>query len=327
MLKKVAIVFFLTYITNFSTTFAIIDEKEVLEKRVALYKKTSTVTNVPWEYIAAIDQYERTARRLRQDIPKKVTGITGVYVPDNLWYGLYKGDKKVATPALINNFGGIGMDGNGDGIADSDNDEDALYTVTKLISSYGLSKDQLKIGIWEWYFRSRTVDIIMANVKLLENVHYTKLQEHAFPVAIRSNHSVKNSYGARRSFGGLRMHEGIDIFAGYGVPVKATSYGVIVLKGWNRLGGWRIGIQDFNNNYHYFAHLGSFSKDIKQGDIVKPGQVIGYVGSSGYGPPGTSGKFPPHLHYGIYKDLGRGEWSFNPTPHIYQWKREELRRK
>jgi murein DD-endopeptidase MepM/ murein hydrolase activator NlpD len=47
------------------------------------------------------------------------------------------------------------------------------------------------------------------------------------------------------------------------------------------------------------------------------------VGSSGYGPPGTSGKFPPHLHYGMYKDNGVTEWSFDPYPHLAKWKRME----
>jgi peptidoglycan LD-endopeptidase LytH len=47
------------------------------------------------------------------------------------------------------------------------------------------------------------------------------------------------------------------------------------------------------------------------------------VGSSGYGPPGTSGKFPPHLHYGMYKDNGFTEWSFDPYPHLKMWERQE----
>ena len=76
------------------------------------------------------------------------------------------------------------------------------------------------------------------------------------------------------------------------------------MKGWNRYGGWRVGIRDINNNYHYFAHLNGFAKDLHTGQVVEPGQLIGSVGSSGYGPPGTAGKFPPHLHYGMYRDNG-----------------------
>lgn len=65
----------------------------------------------------------------------------------------------------------------------------------------------------------------------------------------------------------------------------------------------------------------------KPGQIVEPGQLIGSVGSSGYGPPGTAGKFPPHLHYGLYKDNGRTEWSFDPYPHLKAWERAERKRK
>ncbi len=55
-------------------------------------------------------------------------------------------------------------------------------------------------------------------------------------------------------------------------------------QGLNRYGGWRIGIRDINNNYHYYAHMSGYQKNIKIGDIVTPGQTIGWVGSSGYAP-------------------------------------------
>lgn len=93
--------------------------------------------------------------------------------------------------------------------------------------------------------------------------------------------------------------------------------------GWNEYGGWRIGIRDHHNTYHYFAHLAYFNEGLKEGDIVEPGTVIGYVGNSGYGKKGTSGKFPPHLHYGMYKYNGRTEWAFDPYPSLRVWERSE----
>src|SRR5690625_7712846 len=85
---------------------------------------------------------------------------------------------------------------------------------------------------------------------------------------------------------------------------------------WNLYGGWRIGIRDIHNIYHYYGHLNGYEEDLKVGHIVQPGDELGSVGSSGYGPPGTSGKFPHHLHYGMSKDNGYSEWSFDPYPYI-----------
>ena len=123
------------------------------------------------------------------------------------------------------------------------------------------------------------------------------------------------------------MHEGTDLFAHHGTPVKSVCYGVIEVKGWNRFGGWRIGIRDLNNVYHYYAHLGGFNKKLNIGDVVKPGDVVGWVGSSGYGKPGTAGKFPPHLHYGMYKYNGKTEWAFDPFPHLRKWEQQEWKKK
>ena len=149
----------------------------------------------------------------------------------------------------------------------------------------------------------------------------------SFPIPVQYNYSYHNTWGDARGWGGRRIHEGTDIFADYGTPVRATRFGVIEVMGWNMYGGWRVGIRDLENVYHYYAHLSSFNKKFKIGDIVEPGNVIGYVGSSGYGKPGTSGKFPPHLHYGMYRDNGKTEWSFDPYPYLKRWEREEYQKK
>lgn len=295
---------------------------DVYSQRMELYKKIETVTNIPWYYLAGIDQYERNVRQARKDIPK-AEGITGIYFKPEEWAGIMNPDSKDENPMSIQFFNGRGIDGNGDGKASLTNDEDVLYSFARFLLSYGTDHDNLKIGLWNYYKRDKTVGIIVGKAKIYKHFGRLDLDEHAFPLPIRSLYSYKNTWGAARGWGGRRIHEGTDIFAGYGVPVRATAYGIIEMKGWNRFGGWRIGIRDINNNYHYFAHLSGFSKDLKLGQIVEPGMLIGGVGSSGYGPPGTSGKFPPHLHYGIYKDNGYTEWSFDPYPHLRIWERQE----
>lgn len=292
------------------------------QERMMLYQKVETITQIPWYYLAAIDQYERSIRQARRDLPKPDSTIA-IYYPPEVWAGLANPNPAEENPAIIQFFNGKGVDGDGDGKASLKSDEDVLYSFAHYLLSYGVDHDNIKIGLWDYYKRDKTVGIIIGKAKMYRHFGRLDLDKQVFPVPLYSNHSYRSTWGDARGWGGRRMHEGTDIFAGYGVPVRATSYGIIEIKGWNKFGGWRIGIRDINNTYHYYAHLSGFAKDLKVGQIVEPGQVIGGVGSSGYGPPGTSGKFPPHLHYGMYKDNGITEWSFDPFPHLAKWKRME----
>jgi murein DD-endopeptidase MepM/ murein hydrolase activator NlpD len=315
-----------TILLFFTSTVAVRDahakELDPYQERMMLYKKVETVTQIPWYYLAAIDQYERSIRLVRRDLPKPESTIAIYFRPEQ-WAGLTNPNPSEENPAVLQFFNGMGVDGDGDGKARLKSDEDVLYAIAHYLLSYGVDPENLKIGLWNYYHRAKTVEIIMGKAKVYRHFGRLELDKQVFPVPIRSNHSYRSTWGDARGWGGRRIHEGTDIFADYGVPVRATNYGIIEMKGWNKFGGWRIGIRDINNTYHYFAHLSGFAKDLKVGQIVEPGMVIGGVGSSGYGPPGTSGKFPPHLHYGMYKDNGITEWSFDPYPHLAKWKRLE----
>jgi len=265
--------------------------------------------------LAAIDQYERNTQK---DSDNKVVSVA---VPDELWFGAGN-IVKLKNNEAISFFQGKGLDGNGDGKADPKSPEDVLFTVANLLLEEGHTEEDFKIALWKYYRRDLSVQTISNTARVFKKFQRLDLNDRAFPVSTKYNYSYRSTWGDARGFGGRRIHEGTDIFAGYGVPVISSTYGVVELKGWNRFGGWRIGIRDVHNIYHYYAHLQSFS-DIKIGQIVKPGDVIGTVGSTGYGPPGTSGKFPPHLHYGMYKDNGTREWSFDPYPFLRKWERME----
>jgi murein DD-endopeptidase MepM/ murein hydrolase activator NlpD len=291
--------------------------------RMGLYLKISAVTQVPWELLAAIDQFERNCRQARRDLsdPK---GLIGIGVNPNIWVGPLNPNKADTDPFSIMLFEGLGRDGNGDGKADPNDPDDVLYSMASYIASYGTNESSEKEALWEYYHRDQSVSVILELNQLYDHFQTLDLNAHGFPVPLRSNYDYLSTWGASRGWGGRRIHEGTDIFANYGTPVRATSYGIVELKGWNKFGGWRIGIRDANNLYHYFGHLSGFEKGIHVGSIVKPGDVIGYVGSTGYGPPGTSGKFPPHLHYGIYKYNGKTEYSFDPYPSLRRWERQAI---
>ncbi|MCC3377062.1 M23 family metallopeptidase [Cohnella sp. REN36] len=294
--------------------------------RRELYDRIGLATGLAWYDLAAIDQYERTMSRAHpRTRPLREGAVSGVYIPPERWAGPLNPDENDKQPLSIRVFQGIGQDGSGDGRADRTNDADLLYAVARRVMVQGSTRDDFAIGVWEYYHNTRAVQRIQQFSKLYRTFGKLDLVQHVFPLPQGTVYAYRSTWGNRRGWGGARIHEGTDIFAGYGVPVRSTSYGVVEIKGWNRYGGWRIGIRDLDNLYHYYAHLSGFEKSLKPGDVVRPGQLIGWVGSSGYGKPGTQGKFPPHLHYGVYRDRGLVEWAFDPYPLLRNWERAEQR--
>jgi len=299
-------------------------ETEINKQRFQLYQKIGALTGLEWPLLGAIDQYELTLDRAHPKTrPIRKNAVSGVYITPKQWSGDLNPDDNDTAPASIRFFRGVGRDGSGDGRADRNQDEDLLYSVAAEVLRHGSTKDDLAIGLWEYYHNTRAVQRIMQFAKIYETFGRLNLSGNAFPLPLHSVYSFRSTWGYSRSWGGARIHEGTDIFANHGVPVRSTCYGIVEIKGWNKYGGWRVGLRDLNNLYHYYAHLSGFEKTLKTGDVVRPGQVIGWVGSSGYGKPGTQGKFPPHLHYGIYRDRGLVEWAFDPYPMLRSWEREE----
>lgn len=316
MLKRTILFLLLLFPFFISQAIASETNENMMNDKMALYKKTEALTLIPWYYLAAINQYER-------NIQKEATqdGLIDITIPNELWYGLGNPDQ-LQDSFYIQMSGGIGRDGNGDKLADPHHDEDILYSLANWIAGYGVTKEDIHIALWNYYQRSLTVQSIEQIAKIYQHYHTISLEKSDFPIPLQYNFSYRSTWGDARGFGGRRIHEGTDIFANYGTPVKASRYGVVEIMGWNRFGGWRIGIRDIYNTYHYYAHLNGFKEELKVGDIVEPGTVIGFVGASGYGPPGTSGKFPPHLHYGMYKDNGYSEWAFDPYSYLKRWEQQ-----
>ena len=114
-----------------------------------------------------------------------------------------------------------------------------------------------------------------------------------------------NSWNYERTYKGNRTHEGTDVMGDINkdgiYPVVSVSDGYVSNIGWLELGGWRIGITSPSGIYYYYAHLDSYAKEYKEGDVIRAGDIIGYMGSTGYSKvEGTKNKFPVHLHFGIY---------------------------
>ena len=102
-----------------------------------------------------------------------------------------------------------------------------------------------------------------------------------------------------------RPHYGVDYAAPTGTPVKATASGIVKIKSRSKGNGNYIALRHPNGYETFYLHLNGFNRAIRQGSHVEQGQIIGYVGSTGY----STG---PHLDYRIRKN---GKW-LNPLKFV-----------
>ena len=142
-----------------------------------------------------------------------------------------------------------------------------------------------------------------------------------FPIARTGWYSVINFandwHAPRMRFEGGRwvqigVHEGNDIFAEPGTPIRAILGGRVEQLGWTFYSGWRVGVRGDDGRYWFYAHMRRFADGIGIGARVEPGSQLGEVGNTGYGEdPGHADEFTYHLHLGIQETDGR--W-VNPFP-------------
>lgn len=163
----------------------------------------------------------------------------------------------------------------------------------------------------------------------MELVDQIFMEVQCFPVVKESSENIypvkySDTWGASRTYGGERSHEGCDLMAISNergkYKVCSMTDGIVKNIGWLEQGGWRIGIESESGVYYYYAHLDSYEKAFEKGERVVAGQILGRMGDSGYGKePDTKGNFDVHLHVGIYvKDLEGKERAINPYWYLKQ---------
>ncbi len=118
-------------------------------------------------------------------------------------------------------------------------------------------------------------------------VWVTKYGLKAFsPIAGGFPYNDYDDFGVSRDYGFRRQHLGHDMMGQVGTPVIAVESGYVEAMGWNQYGGWRIGIRSFyKNRYFYYAHLRKnypYQSGLEVGSTVQAGDVIGYLGRTGY---------------------------------------------
>lgn len=124
------------------------------------------------------------------------------------------------------------------------------------------------------------------------------------PIASGYGYSHCDDFGVSRSFGFKRKHLGHDMMGTLGTPIVAVEGGVVEAMGWNRYGGWRIGIRSFDGKrYYYYAHLQKdrpYPENLSAGDMVDAGDLIGFMGRTGYSDKENVNNIETvHLHFGM----------------------------
>ncbi len=124
------------------------------------------------------------------------------------------------------------------------------------------------------------------------------------PIAAGYHYAHCSDFGVSRSFGFQRKHLGNDLMGSLGTPIVAVEGGVVEALGWNRYGGWRVGIRSFDNKrYYYYAHLRKdtpFAPGLEVGQTVQAGDLIGFMGRTGYSDTENVNNIESvHLHFGL----------------------------
>lgn len=121
--------------------------------------------------------------------------------------------------------------------------------------------------------------------------------------------SLTSTWNAPRSGG--RRHEGADLFAKRGTPVRSAVNGQVWRIGHDSLGGQVVWVLGEGRTLYYYAHLDAFAEGLAVGDHVSRGATLGFVGNTG-----NARTTPPHLHFGMYRVGWRGVRAVDPVPRL-----------
>ena len=134
------------------------------------------------------------------------------------------------------------------------------------------------------------------------DVAVLRARSPAIPVAGIAKEKLVDSFDDSR--GQTRRHNAIDIMAARNTPVVATTDGRILKLHNSKAGGLTVYATDVTSRYIFlYGHLDSYRPGLAEGAIVKRGDVIGFVGTTGNAQPAG-----PHLHFAITRSDNVKEW-------------------
>ena len=296
---------------------------EIPAEYIPIYKEAAEKYGVPWNLLAAHHRVETNFSTISPMI--SYAGAIGHFQFMPLtWVGWnYPGgsrlgnanipDSILTSPEAIKKYGGYGTDGNGDGRADPMDLEDAAYSAARYLAANGAADGDLRKAVYAYNHSPKYVNDVLGYAEMYVNGFIAVamgetaevINGAAWPVP--GTMGITSPFGPRTDpvYGGMAFHDGIDI-AGAGVdgkPVVAFSDGVVTTAAVVGSYGNAVLIDHGNGTSTISAHLSSI--DVKVGQKVKAGQMIGRVGTTGK----STG---PHLHFGLKV---QGQW-VNPLKYL-----------
>ena len=267
-----------------------------------IYQAAGKMYGVPWNLLAAQHKVETDFSGIA-DMTSYVGAIGHMQFMPLTWIGWsYPGGdllgnasipKEILTdPAMIQKYGGFGTDGNGDGVADPYNLEDAIFSAANYLAANGAADGNIEKAVFaynhaDWYV-TKVLDY--ANTFASIGNDAVSVDGLTWPVPFTQN--ITSNFGMRidpftRS---SDYHNGTDIAAGgiNGKPVVSMSDGKVIHSGYLGSYGNAVIVSHANGYESLYGHLSSLA--VKTGQDVKAGQEVGKVGSTGR----SSG---PHLHF------------------------------
>lgn len=135
------------------------------------------------------------------------------------------------------------------------------------------------------------------------------------PVAGIPREGISDSWGDPRD-NGLRAHHGTDIMAAPNTPVLAAADGVVEKLWTSAAGGTTVYVRSPRRNWvYYYAHLNGYAAGLHEGQILRTGDEIGYVGDTG-----NAGAGNYHLHFGLTHTRPEERWyqgqDVDPYPYL-----------
>lgn len=293
-------------------------EGEIPIEFIYIYMEAGEKYDIPWTILAAVHKVESDFGHNKNDSPVGATGHMQ-FMPCT-WVGWsYPGCKGTSgnpadgmphhvltSPTAIKQYGGYGLDGNGDGVADPWDVVDAVYTAAKYLKTLGVSDDPARaLTIYNAGSTNSAAGQEYAQMVLGHSAVYAVSvgNTDGIPVfsggvingfPVNGDVRITSTYGMRDG----RMHRGIDFGTPVGTPIFVPVDGVVTQVGCDSKGcdqgyGKRIYVKHQEEDrtfYTIYAHLARYN--VKVGDRVQAGQRVALSGNTGR----SSG---PHLHWQV----------------------------